>query len=314
MDTGDRLAKQFSANSSAPVDIPPDLCAGFTAMEYREIRDAANRRARLADIVSAEIIPRLLALHAAVQPAEHPTVAQIAELARLVLSPDGREAAAYVASLRDQGLSVDMLFAELLEPAAQLLGELWERDEVDFVDVTLGVGRLQALLAVFNCTHELAASNERRSVLMLTVPGEQHSFGITMVERFLEAGGWRVTAERELSTAQLAALVAHQRFAVAGIALSDQCNLDKVASMITTIRERTCHKGIGVMVGGPAFATDPQLSAAVGADGTASSATTAVVLAQKLLDAAIAAERHPASGLIVALGVQSRKPPVDLCA
>jgi hypothetical protein len=43
------------------------------------------------------------------------------------------------------------------------------------------------------------------------------------------------------------------------------------------------------MVGGPVFSSDPGLADAIGADGTASTAPTAVVLAQKLLDRAIAA-------------------------
>jgi methanogenic corrinoid protein MtbC1 len=182
-----------------------------------------------------------------------------------------------------------MLFSELLEPAAQLLGELWDRDEVDFIDVTLGVGRLQALLSVFNCTHEIAACDDLRSVLMLTMPGEQHSFGVAMVERFLGAGGWRVASERETSPPLLAHLVEQRWFAVAGIALSSRCNLAKAASAIAAIRAHSCNSKIGVMVGGPVFSTDPGLAEAVGADGTAATAITAVVLAQKLLDRAIAA-------------------------
>jgi methanogenic corrinoid protein MtbC1 len=290
MDGEDELASQRFGYQPTPFDFPPDLCARFTAEEYREVRDASNRRTRIADLVSVQIVPRLAFLHAAVQAEDHPSPEEIAELARLVLSPDGREAAAYVAGLKERGLSVDMLFAELLEPAAQLLGQLWEQDEIDFIDVTLGVGRLQALLSVFNCTHELAASSERRSILMLTVPGEQHSFGIAMVERFLGAGGWRVSSERETQPRRLAALVEHQAFAVAGVTLSNRCNLDKAAAAIATIRKRSCNRKIGIMVGGPVFSSDPGLADAIGADGTASTAPTAVVLAQKLLDRAIAAE------------------------
>jgi methanogenic corrinoid protein MtbC1 len=272
------------------LNIPPDLCARFTAEEFRGVRDAASRRARIADLVAVQIAPRLAVLHAAVQPTDHPSVEEVAVLARLVLSPDGREAASYVAALKDRGLSVDLLFAELLEPAAQLLGQLWDEDKIDFIDVTLGVARLQALLSVFNCTHELAPSGDRRSVLMMTVPGEQHSFGIAMVERFLGAGGWRVVSEREARPIRLAQLVEDQVFAVAGVALSNRANLDQAAAAVATIRRRSCNKSIGIMVGGPVFSADPALAAAVGADGTAATAPTAVVLAQKLLDKAIAAE------------------------
>ena len=287
MDGEDRFAAIYQPQA-ASLDIPSGLDRYFTAEHYRKLDDAADRRARIADMVAVEIVPRLAALHAAVLPSDHPTSENITELARLVLSADECEAAVYVAGLRDGGLSVDMLFEELLEPAARLLGELWQRDEVDFVDVTIGVARLQALLSVFNCTHAMATLGDRRSVLMLTVPGEQHSFGISMVEQFLDAGGWRVTSEREMAAERLARLVGKQWFAVAGIALSNERNLDAVAAAIKTIRARSCNSSIGIMVGGPVFAADAGLSRQLGADGTAASGPTAVVLAQKLLDRALA--------------------------
>ena len=119
-----------------------------------------------------------------------PTSADITGLADIVLGSDLEAAAAYVLVLRDRGLSMETLFLELLEPTARLLGDMWDRDECDFIDVTLGVARLQKLLAIFNDTHNRSAFlDERRRVLMAMTPGNQHSFGVAMVERFLLAGG-----------------------------------------------------------------------------------------------------------------------------
>lgn len=291
MDGEDRFTGYSVPSAAAPFDLPLGLDGCFTAEYYRELQDAADRRARVADVVASALSPRLVALHAAVLPAGHPTVANVTELARLVLSPDEREAAAYVASLRESGICVELLFSELLEPAARLLGECWERDELDFIDVTLGVARLQALLSVFNSTHAVVAMGDCRSVLMMTVPGEQHSFGVAMVEQSLEAGGWHVTSEREVTLENLARLVSREWFAVAGIALSNERNLDKVGAAIAAIRKHSCNRAIGIMVGGSMFGADAGLAGELGADGTAASGPTAVVLAQKLLDRALAADR-----------------------
>jgi methanogenic corrinoid protein MtbC1 len=288
MDGEDRFSGHSLSYAVSLPDVSRDLDAYFTADHYRGLRDAAARRERIAQVVAVEIVPRLAALHAAVLPSDHPTTANIAELAQLVLSSDAREAAAYVTSLRDSGLSVDLLFEELLEPAARLLGELWNRDDLDFIDVTLGVARLQALLSVFNCTHVLAAHSTRRSVLMMTVPGEQHSFGITMVEQFLVAGGWQVTSERGIAPELLAALVAKEWFAVVGIALSKERDLEAAAAAVASIRKHSCNDAIGVMVGGPVFNAEVDRAREIGADGTAASGPSAVVLAQKLLDRALA--------------------------
>jgi len=293
MDGENWLATDPFARGLEALDVPADFCTQFASETYRRVSDAPVRRARIAELVSQAIVPRLAALHAAVEPVDGPTLGEIAVLARLVLSADSSLAAAYVGSLKARGLSVEILFAELLEPAAQLLGSFWDEDEIDFVDVTLGVARLQALLAVFNRTHVLATFAEHRSVLMLTVPGEQHSFGIAMVERFLDAGGWLVTSERETSLDRIADLVARRWFAVAGIALSDGRNLDKVAATVATIRKSSRNPSIGIMVGGPIFSANAGLAGDVGADGTAASGPTAVVLAQKLLDEALAASATP---------------------
>lgn len=250
--------------------------------------DAAERKGRIAALVCDELLPRLARLHVVAHGEEHPTLANIAELTRLILGSDGPEAADYVEGLRRSGLSVDMLFTELLEPSARRLGELWDEDAVDFIDVTLGIGRLQALLSTFNCTQEIAPSTDLRSVLMLTLPGEQHSFGVNMVERFLGAGGWLVTSAHNASLGRLATMVRDHWFGVVGLTVSNTANLPKAEDAIRTVRTHSANRGIAVMVGGPAFAGDPGLATVIGADGTAVSAISAVVLAQKLLDQSLA--------------------------
>ncbi len=266
----------------------------FIAPEIYQRRDVAVRQANLARIVSAEIVPRLLALHSDALPdapppeqivaALAPGTADITGLADIVLGNDLEAAAAYVMVLRDRGLSPETLFVDLLEPTARHLGAMWDRDECDFIDVTLGVARLQKLLSIFNATHELPALDERRCVLMAMTPGDQHFFGVTMVEKFLRAGGWRVEAEHEASAAQLADATADQWFAVAGLTLGSERHLDALRATIADVRARSQNPAIGVMVGGPLFTANPALAGEVGADATAPNAPTAVLVAQKLFD------------------------------
>lgn len=247
--------------------------------------DVAQRRAKLARVVAGEIIPRLMLLHREVVPAaEAPTEDEIAGLARLVLSAESGEAARYITLLRDRGLSMERLFVELLEPCARLLGTMWDRDECDFIDVTLGLGRLQKLLAVFNATHVLPALDEKRRVLMLTTPGDQHMFGLSMVTKFLDAGGWRVESEIEPTPMAVAAAVGDAWYAVAGLTLGSERHLAQLRAMIALIRETSLNPAIGIMVGGPVFSADPGLARSVGADATAVNAPAAVLVAQKLFD------------------------------
>ena len=179
---------------------------------------------------------------------------------------------------------MDTLFVDVLEPAARYLGSLWEEDTCDFIDVTLAVGRLQHLLAIFNDTHALPAINEKRQVLLTTMPDEKHFFGAAMVEKFLSAGGWTVQSELAVASDEVAALVERRWFAVVGLTLSCDTGTAGLAELIGTIRERSCNRAIGIMVGGPVFTAEPALAATLGADATAVNAPAAVVLAQKLFD------------------------------
>jgi len=268
----------------------------FIAPAIYRRHDVADRQIKLARIVSADIVPRLLRLHtqaaAEVPPVEaliealSPSSDDIDGLADIVLGNDLEAAAAYVMVLRDRGLSMETLFVELLEPTARHLGDMWDRDECDFVDVTLGVARLQKLLAIFNDTHLAPGLDGRRRVLMAMTPGDQHSFGITMVEQFLVAAGWQVETELSAKLDGIVATVRRNWFAVAGLTAGSDRQLDAMAEAVTAIRKRSKNPAISIMVGGPMFTANPELAKSVGADATAPNAPTAVLVAQKLFDLA----------------------------
>ena len=268
----------------------------FIASEIYRRDDVSARQANLARVISSEIIPRLLRLQTkAAKPSESfeaiagqtsPSSEEIGALADIVLGTDLEAASKYVLVLRERGLSMDTLFIELLEPTARHLGEMWSRDECDFIDVTLGVARLQKLLAVFNDTHSITSLDSRRHVLMAMTPGDQHYFGVTMVERFLLAAGWQVQTELSGTSEDIADAARRRWFAVAGFTAGSERQLDVLRSLIVQVRNLSLNPAIGVMVGGPMFTANPALAAEVGADATAPNAPTAVLVAQKLFDLA----------------------------
>jgi MerR family transcriptional regulator, light-induced transcriptional regulator len=256
----------------------------FISPEIYGRDDVAVRQAKLARVVSSEIIPRLLRLNSQIAP-----LAQPIEQQAILIPPGGNDleaAAAYVLVLRERGLPMNTLFIELLEPTARHLGEMWNRDECDFIDVTLGVARLQKLLAVFNDTHGIPALDTRRHVLMAMTPGDQHYFGVTMVERFLLAAGWQVQTELSATSEEIADAARNRWFAVVGLTAGSERQLDVLRSTIALVRKQSLNPAIGVMVGGPMFTANPALADDVGADATAPNAPAAVLVAQKLFDIA----------------------------
>jgi methanogenic corrinoid protein MtbC1 len=261
----------------------------FVARELLQQVDFRARRQKLATIIESDIVPRLITLHsktghAATVDPECPVKSDVATLARMLLGSDIGVASNYISELKERGLSMEGLFINLLEPTARYLGTMWENDECDFIDVTLGVARLQQLLSMFNASHSVPAFTEKRRVCMMTIEDEKHSFGVSMVEKFLRAGGWRVHSERGAVLCQIPWLMASDWYAVAGLTIGTEERLDDLAAIIRSIRQHSCNPTIGIMVGGPPFAKHPELASRVGADATAIDAPTAVLLAQKLFD------------------------------
>lgn len=272
------------------------LEAHFVSPEIYRRDDLSARQAKLARLISENVIPQLLRIHSEVIPdapeadalveALAPSTADIASLADIILGNDLEAAVAYVMVLRERGLSMDMLFLDVLEPTARLLGEMWDADKCDFVDVTIGVARLQKLLAIFNNSHVVPALDVRRHVLMAMTPGDQHYFGVTMVERFLLAAGWKVQAELSGTADDLAEIARCNWFAVAGFTMGSEQMIDSLRATIEQVRQESRNPSIGIMVGGPLFTASPGLAMEVGADATAPNAPGAVLVAQRLFDLA----------------------------
>jgi methanogenic corrinoid protein MtbC1 len=291
----DSEIRDVAKNTEPYREDPPSAC-GLIVQPTSLVKPsngASQRFSRLLRTIEVEIIPRLvLARRAAIGGAPVsaadgliPGAEEVAALARLVLAQDGGAASSYVESLRTRGTSIEVLYLELLAPAARRLGELWTADICDFAEVTVGLCRLQQVL------HELGPAfrsetdhlDHGRRVLLLPVPGEQHSFGVYMVAEFFRRAGWDVWSGAVESSKELVRIVRRERFAVIGLSVSADNQVDTLSSSIRAVRRASRNRGIGVLVGGPVFVEHPELVPLVGADATAVDGRQAVQQARNLL-------------------------------
>jgi methanogenic corrinoid protein MtbC1 len=252
------------------------------------VEDIEERTSKLVDVVAKSVIPELLAKFEDTFALQNPLTMhagqqEIIRLAAIVLGPDDFETISYLESLRERGLSLDLLHQELLEPTARHLGDLWDQDLLDFLDVTIGVARLQRMVHYFARLDQIPPYDEMRRVLVVQTPGELHSFGITVIRRFLTAGGWNVRTDAQMTAEQIEEAVSQEWFGVAGFSLAGESHIDPLTDVIAQVRKASRNPNIGIMVGGPAFVADPSLVERVGADGMATNGPTAVILAKKLL-------------------------------
>jgi methanogenic corrinoid protein MtbC1 len=249
------------------------------------------RYQKLTHIVSDYAVPRLLALHGHVHEKGSANrvsgPAEIRELGRILLGPESDTAASFILSLKNQGVSLDDLYSELLGPTAAHLGELWDQDRIDFVDVTLGVARLQRLVMSFEGLSEIPHQDEKHSILLVGAPGEQHSLGNSIIQRFFRASGWHVWSCTGPDAERLDEIVAQEWLGVIGFSLNLDTNMRGLRSAIRRIRANSANRKVGIIVGGSAIQRNPHWITETGADGTAANGPAAVILAKKLLAEAL---------------------------
>jgi methanogenic corrinoid protein MtbC1 len=240
----------------------------------------------LASVVFDDIVPRLQMLHHALsaQDAERAfTKQEISEFAEILIVDDGAAADQFLKKMRARGYSEEMLFLGLLAETARHLGALWEDDRCNFVDVTIGVARLQKILCVFSGQSEPAVVDDRQRAALCALRGETHIFGLEMVACFMRHASWEVDLQKDAETHDVAELVGGAWFAVLGFTLSSEMGLEGLCRAIKSGRAASLNPQIGILVGGPMFRVNPGLVAQVGADAMAGDAASATLLAKKLL-------------------------------
>jgi methanogenic corrinoid protein MtbC1 len=239
-------------------------------------------------MVRLRVIPQLLQLHGC----EGALPETDALIDALLVGGSGMEQASAAIG---RGIGYDTIMLSLLAPAARALNVLWEQDRCSFATVTLAMWRLRSLMRRLNEEQpaSLTSDHPERSVLISTLPGEQHDFGAAMVSEFFSRDGWQSRHLRPATIAELVEEVRASGPALLGLSIGQTDGLPLLRKTIAAIRRAMRHNAPAIMVGGAALRIDPELSARTGADGCSLDARTALSLAARLVDER--ANRFPSS-------------------
>ncbi len=248
---------------------------------------------RLLTLVEAEIIPRLMQAHrdpasdGRERPQVHPE--DVVNFVHALLHQQMDVATGIVVELCERGLRLDAVYLELFAPAARHLGELWEGDLCNFSQVTLCLWRLQTMLYDLSPAFQGSpggtvpqAAAERR-ILMATLPGQQHTYGLSMLSEFFRREGWIALAIPSPKKGELQDSLSTHWFDVLALSASMDSEADELGHTIRAARKTSRNPRLAIMVGGPLFLRQPALAATVGADGYSEDAPAALAMAAQLV-------------------------------
>lgn len=286
--------------ATLPVTPRFDLCGEESGLSRSLRRDRTLRseparpetgaRDRLTRVVEGEIIPKLMLAHRALSSGAFERDSRydvlgpetIEQFAQLALSSTQDTLLAVVGNLLQRGTPMEAIYLDLLAPAARLLGEYWLEDLATFSDVTIALSRMQQIV------HELSLHGPAvdgpgphgRSALFAPSPGEQHTFGLSILEEFFRRSGWRTWMEPSGDPAEVIQAAMSHHFDVFGVSISCQDRLAELPGLIMSVRQASRNSDIVVLVGGRLLTERPRLAEEVGADGMTTDAKQAVLMAE----------------------------------
>ncbi|MFN4136528.1 MAG: B12-binding domain-containing protein [Novosphingobium sp.] len=245
-------------------------------------------------LIEEQIIPRLLMAHSSglsrqiLVGAVTVSPADAAAFASLPLELEADELFAIVEALLGKGVSVESIFVDVLAPSARRLGQHWEDDECDFLDVAMGLWRLQEVMrqVALRFPSELSLTAAGRSALFTPMPGDEHVLGTLMVEEVFARAGWQTEALIKPKRKELLQIVAERHFDVIGLTISCDCPNGAITDLISSMRGISRSPKVKVLIGGRMVNANPEIVEEVGADGTAVDARAVLSLAESLVRAA----------------------------
>lgn len=266
-----------------------------------------ERLERLERTIRHELVPRLMTSHRTgpVSPAMAAAAVRVLSeedvttFVTAVRGHDDTRGAQVIRRVLAEGATVEAVYLDLFAPSARRLGDMWNNDECDFVEVTVALGRMQRLLRDLSqlFLSESGHTEPVGNILLTCVPGEQHTLGIIMVGEFLLRDGWRVLVGAPWTEGDLLNIVATEWYDVFGFSVGTENRLSVLRRDIRRLKQASCNPNVQIMVGGQLFAEDGSLADQVGANAIASDAREAPTIARALLPAARAgADAHRVEG------------------
>ena len=247
---------------------------------------------RFASMIERDVLPSVLAKHKLEDKNAPIYDPDVTEIIRLVLEGKIDMARGYLARLREQGAGIEDIFLHVLMTAAERLGVLWEDDRIDFWSVTDGTGQLITLMRGLAAGYSRFQHSDNRStdpsyvskrVLIVTLKGEDHSFGALMLAEFFRFAGWVVDTKVAVDEDDLCHTLASDYFDVLAVSVSVKRSIITLRSQVESMRKASRNRELLIGVGGSLLAELPEAAKQIGADFSSKSARHAVDQATRKL-------------------------------
>lgn len=199
-----------------------------------------------------------------------------------LVSSDPDAAFRLIRQERHEGMPLEAVYLGTLASACRHLGMMWDDDRISFLQLTVAAGRIFEIMRWLRRQIPQPSGVDvlTRHALFATVPGEQHSMGITMSADLFRNRGWEIELLTGLDHDDLIAAMSGRHYRIIGLSASNAGMVVPLTRMIVALR--ITHPEAKILVSGPIVDEVPGLNALIRADAVLADSADAVALCERL--------------------------------
>lgn len=197
---------------------------------------------------------------------------------------DGKRHAASRLILKsvESGVSIRDIYLHVFQRTQHEIGRLWQTNRLSVAQEHYCTAATQLIMSQLY-PYIFSSEKNGRTLVATCVAGDLHEIGVRMVTDFFEMEGWDTFyLGANTPKADLLRMLAERRVDVLAVSATMTFHVRMVADLIAAVRS-SLGDSVKVLVGGYPFNVDAELWRRIGADGSASDAGEAIVLAGQLV-------------------------------
>ncbi len=213
-----------------------------------------------------------------------PTESDIDLLCGALLSKTDDAADNFILSARRDGVHLEAIYLGYVAGAARRLGDMWDNDEISFVDVTLACGKLYRIIR--GLRHVIAPTilgdRDDWPAMFALVPGETHTLGIEIATDVFRREGWDVDMKVALDHDTLVEQSDRRNYKAIVLVANSNSMIEPLTRLVLALRisQPLAH----VIVAGNILQHHPDIIDVVGADAVMKDIDSAVSTLRKLIE------------------------------
>lgn len=222
----------FEAHASEPLDV-----GGYLKRQVNLLRRAKALPEEKLESLAREALKRLAAKRDGCDaPNSGPSQRNLVSLCNALISDDETAAADVIFALNARAIPPETVYLKYLAAAARLLGQWWDEDRIGLWQVTIGTGRLLAIMRSMAHLFEPAPRPQHKTAVFASMPGEQHVLGVFMAADIFRKEGWNISVKAGLEHDQLVAEMEHAPSDLFGLSLGGAHALDALSKLVIALR------------------------------------------------------------------------------